>query len=303
MIDYKELGSDGEQWELFARDFLSEIGYIVESPPNRGADQGRDLMVIENLEGHLANYPFRWLVSCKNNAVSGKAVSEEEEKNLLERMRGFQCDGFMGFYSTIPSAGLNNRLTQLREKGELKDFQVFDSRRIEGYLIKVGYSKLVMRYFPKSYKVVKPLHLLTDKYIPLECASCGKDILQELSSIDYRAVIALANNGDQSDGAIHVEDVYWACKGECDRTFEGSLYETRGLITGWEDISDLLIPAWYMKWILTIINELHSGSYKYSEPAWKKMKEFILAMGQRVLREMTDNERKRVVHLLNLPSI
>jgi hypothetical protein len=127
VIDFKELDSDGEQWGLFARDFLSELGFIIDSPPDRGADLGKDLLVIENLGGLLAKYPFKWLVSCKNYAVSGRSVSEEDEKNILERIKGFHCDGFIGFYSTLPSAGLNSRLMQLKINKEIKDYKIFET--------------------------------------------------------------------------------------------------------------------------------------------------------------------------------
>jgi hypothetical protein len=32
MLDFKEISS-GEEWELFARDFLQQIGFYVESSP------------------------------------------------------------------------------------------------------------------------------------------------------------------------------------------------------------------------------------------------------------------------------
>ncbi len=40
MIDFKEIPT-GEIWELFARDFLQERGFYIESMPDRGADAGR----------------------------------------------------------------------------------------------------------------------------------------------------------------------------------------------------------------------------------------------------------------------
>ena len=43
MIDYCEIPSDGEIWELFARDLLEELGFIIESGPDRGADGGKDI--------------------------------------------------------------------------------------------------------------------------------------------------------------------------------------------------------------------------------------------------------------------
>jgi len=160
MIDFTEI-TDSETWELFARDFLSELGFHIETSPDRGADAGKDILVSEELTGNLNRYRFRWLVSCKHNAASGKAVNENDEQNILERVRAFEADGFVGFYSTVPSAALNTRLRMLRDNGQIRDFRIFDHKLIENHLIRVGYSLLLMRYFPRSYERVRPLHQIT----------------------------------------------------------------------------------------------------------------------------------------------
>ena len=162
MIDFTEISSDGEMWELFARDLLQELGFFIESVPNRGADGGKDLLVTEELRGNLGNYRFRWLVSCKHFASSNKSVQERDEQNILERLESFNSDGFIGFYSTVPSTGLSNRLEDLKRRGKIKDHKIFDRQVIEGYLTSVGYSNLLMRYFPNSYKIIKPIHLMTN---------------------------------------------------------------------------------------------------------------------------------------------
>ena len=53
MIDFKEIEQDGELWELFARDFLQQIGYYVETTVDRGPDGKKDLIVSEHLKGNL----------------------------------------------------------------------------------------------------------------------------------------------------------------------------------------------------------------------------------------------------------
>jgi hypothetical protein len=58
LIDFSEIPDSGEEWESFSRDFLVELGYAVDSPPDRGADGGKDLLVVEQLKGTLNRYPF-----------------------------------------------------------------------------------------------------------------------------------------------------------------------------------------------------------------------------------------------------
>ncbi len=52
MIDWREI-ADSDTWESFARDFLAELGFVIEVGPGRGPDAGRDLLVSEQLNGKL----------------------------------------------------------------------------------------------------------------------------------------------------------------------------------------------------------------------------------------------------------
>lgn len=299
LVNLNEIDPDGETWEMFARDFLQELGFFIETVPDRGADGGKDLLITEQLQGALNNYKFRWLVSCKHNAKSNKSVTEKEEINLQERIDSFNADGFLGFYSTVPSSGLNNRLNALRENGKIKDYRVFDNKLIENYLVRIGFSKLLMRYLPESYKRVKPTHLIVDEFIPLECAHCGKELIESLNHEHYNAVICQVISRD--DDYKKIIDVYWACKGECDKALEKFYFKSHNAITRWEDITDLVIPAMFARWVLTTMNQLRDNSEKFTDEAYEKEKHFILAMCQKVLREMTEDEKKRATTLFGLP--
>jgi hypothetical protein len=302
MIDFKEIDKDGEIWELFSRDFLEELGFYIESSVDRGPDGKKDLIVTEHLSGNLGNYKFKWLVSCKHfaNRKTSNSVKEEDEPNILERVQSFNCDGFIGFYSTVPSSGLNTRLTSLKQNGTLKDYRVFDHKMIENYLIRKGFSELLMRYFPISYKKVKPLHLLLSEYVPLHCRVCDKDILEEMYKKRYAGVIVEATKFDYDNNKHHVQDVYWSCKGACDQKMEKYYWDNYELTTAWEDIGDLTMPTFFLRYILTFMNQLKSGEYEYSEEAYKKSKEFIMAVAQKVFREMTEEEKKRTADLINI---
>lgn len=212
MIDFTEIADDGERWEAFARDFLFETGFSIESPPARGADGGKDMLVVEPLTGPLGSYAMRWLVSCKHFATSGKSVGLGDEADILDRVKRFQADGFLGVYSTVASSGLNEKLGALRSNRDIRDYRIFDGRLIENYCLKVGYSRLLMRYFPRSHREVAPLHTLTGAYIPVPCDQCGTDLLLALFAHEQPAVIAHVHE-DKGDGIDRIVDVYWACKG------------------------------------------------------------------------------------------
>lgn len=296
MIDFKEIPYENDDWELFVRDFLSEAGFTIESPPDRGPDGGKDMLALETLTGKIHHYTFRWLVSCKHFATSGKSVNEKDEPNILERMEAFKADGFLGFYSTIASSGLNGRLRDLRNNGTIKDYQIFDHKRIEDYLMRLGFSRIFTRYFPKSVKRVRPLHKVLDEYIPIACDVCGKDLLEALYRENYSGLVAQFKRFDKSSSITTVEDMYFACKGKCDKQMDARLHKP----TGWKDLSDLAIPAELLRWIMATFNQLRAG-VKYTDRAFAKEKQLIIALSQKVFREMTERERERVRELISLP--
>ncbi len=301
MIDYLEVPEDGEKWEAFARDFLVELGFSIESPPDRGADQGKDLLVVERLTGTLNRYPFRWLVSCKHFAKSSRSVSESDEKNVLERLAAFDANGFIGFYSTVPSAGLNNRLLKLRQQGHVRDYQIFDGHLIENYCLRIGYSRLLVRYFPQSYRLIAPLHVVEDEYLPLNCQSCGKDLLPELFAHEYPSVVSFVQSVTE-DGKHHIRDIYWACKGRCDTALQRRAHQLHDCSTSWEDIADLVIPAWFLRYLLVRTNRIRDEYDVYTDEAYQKEMYFLRAIAQKAMREMTERERERVRTLARLPN-
>lgn len=171
LIDFTEIPQantgkgDQDHFELFARDFLVEIGYKIIEEPARGADGGKDLIVLEERKGVGGVSPFRWLVSCKHFAHSkkgakGKSVTSNDEKNIFDRVKSKNCDGFIGFYSTLASESLMNSLRGFESQIA---FQIYDFMKIESFI--VGFSKrenLFIRNFPISYKKWKDLHYYTE---------------------------------------------------------------------------------------------------------------------------------------------
>jgi hypothetical protein len=107
-------GTERDQFELFARDFLVAEGFEIVEGPDRGPDAGRDLIVREQPRGPGGASNYDWLVSCKHKANSGAAVSHTDELNLRDRIETHSCQGLIAFYSTLPSSTLATHLAALR---------------------------------------------------------------------------------------------------------------------------------------------------------------------------------------------
>ena len=294
MIDWTEIAG-GDAWELFARDFLVAIGYVVEVGPSRGADGGKDLLVSEQIKGIANSRKFAWLVSCKHYATSGSSVGPNDESDILDRVKQHKADGFFGFYSTMASTGLLNRLEALKASGDLADYLVYDHRIVEGYFARDGMSKVAMQHFPKGYATLRPIQTIFSEYEPLNCEICEQDVLLTSFTKQYSAIIVHAQKtGEQYPAPI--ESVHVCCKGDCDDRLEKRL-ATQGYTTTWEDIEDLLNPLFFIKNMMTYMNQLYSGDYKYSKKAHDAIKHIYLCLAQRTLRELSREDKKRVSDL------
>ncbi|MWB95185.1 hypothetical protein GON26_12510 [Flavobacterium sp. GA093] len=145
---------DGDQdtFELFAREFLQELGYEIIANPSRGADNGKDLIVREIRTGVSGqDTVIDWLVSCKHYSHSGKSITPTIENNINDRVIANKCNGFLGFYSTLPSEGLVKILNNM-------PFQIFYKEKIEKHIVGIDkFEKIYQRFFPISFSKWKSL--------------------------------------------------------------------------------------------------------------------------------------------------
>lgn len=96
-------------------------------------------------------------------------------------------------------------------------------------------------------------------------------------------------------------DIYTCCKGHCDRALTSAKRQT-GVISEWEDISDWIIPSIFMQKEMALFNQLYHGKIKYREEVFEKLKQIILRLSQFSLREDDDEQKKRALHLSELPN-
>jgi hypothetical protein len=295
-IDFTEIpqanaaGGQQDTFELFARDFLEDYGFLIEQTPGRGSDGGRDLLVIERRSGVAAETLFRWLVSCKHYAHSGKAVGVDDELNIGDRVTAAKADGFLGFYSTLPSAGLITRLNELNAQFA---HTIFDRSKIEAEILKTSHaSVLLKRFFPKSHakwigeSLSKPELLI--KHRTLACKHCGKDLLDP--TLTKMAMVAWwqATEADAS-GKKSVKNFYWCCKGACDYALKAQ-FKNSSHIDLWEELHSFTIPTLYIRSITSFISYINDG-HVLDEAAINNLMEFVTVTFHSVSRGLTDEER------------
>ena len=308
VLDFKEIPEahiatgKQDQFELFARDFLDFAGYQIITDPDRGADGGVDLVVLEKRTGVGGETLVKWLVSCKHKAHSGKSVKPTDDSNIRDRVEANECDGFIGFYSTLASAGLAGNLQGLDGKIET---QIFDYEKIESNLLHSAKGlEIAERYFPQSldkWKTnnPKPARIFSEDP-KLHCKVCDKELFEQ----DDKGIIQLWHKirVDYENEPKRCEYVYWTCRGHCDDVLARHIRKQRTNVSdGWEDISDVLMPTVFIKWVMSTFNELRDG-VEYSDEAFDNLKTFMIKVYPYICRHLTDNEQDRVKSLMEIPS-
>ena len=302
VLDFTEIpranqgGGLQDTFELFARDFLFYLGYRIIESPDSGADGKRDLIVEERVQGINTDITIKWLVSCKHFAHSGAAVKDVDEINISERIRQHNCDGFMGFYSTIPATSLSGLL-----KG-IDRTVVYDHEMIETLLLKdLAGHRLAMRYFPRSflnYQIENPIpaDIFSDNK-PICCKVCGQDLLNGERSGIYITLQPYSTDeaGELVTSDSQIKEIHFACKGECDRKLEKSF---RGrYLNQWNDVDDLRNPSHWIRLFIAFINGIYYEQ-DLSDEAFNTMKQMFIRSYPYVARQKTAKEKESVKQML-----
>lgn len=305
LLDFREIPKANEAtgsqdtFELFARDALEDRGFKVVVGPARGADGGKDLIVEEMRAGLVEDTKVKWLVSCKHFAPTGQSVRPDDEKNVLERVKASNCDGFLGFYSTLPSNGLSDLLR--RQPIPVK---LFDHEEIESHLLKSPSGRrLIERYFPISARKLKPTPAkIFDELEPITCGHCGKDLLEPPSGI--WVIWEAYSKENRGKGSSRYVDFHFACKGNCDRILASRIRASHGpagtVLDGWDDIPDMTIPTVFIRKVMALMNGLAAGN-QYEPPVFDKVKHLLLATFPHVARHLNDKDREEIARLMSIP--
>lgn len=284
-----------DTFELFSRDCLEDFGFEILQQPDRGADGKKDIIVGETRTGVAGKSYIKWLVSCKHFAHSKKSVTQDDEPDIVDRLKSHDCNGFIGFYSTLPSTSLNTKLEGLKDNIE---FYIYDRERIEKKIL--GFPegiKLARRYFPISLENFirenpKPAKIYIEEP-ELLCDYCGKDLLKVKNGI---FVLLEEHIPDPESDWGYIDskekDVYFSCKGNCDIILKAQ-YQNKGLFdSGWEDIDDLFIPSVYLRNLMSFINNLAEDGIE--KKVLVQMKKMYINIFPHIARELTDNEKERL---------
>lgn len=297
ILDFREIPKANEgsglqdTFEFFSRDFFEILGYEIIQQPDRGADGKKDLIIQETRPGLSGTTKIKWLVSCKHYAHSGKSISDIDEPNILDRISVHNCEGFIGFYSTLPATSLGNNFEGLKNKTNI---QSFDKEQIEKILLESPKGlRIASRYFPISYEKYKienpkPAKIFAEE-LSINCEYCNKNLLEDKTGI----FVTLRKLNKYNSNVTLYEDAYFSCKGKCDTILQNKYLQTNEYIDQWCDISDYMTPTGYIKKTMAWMNSLNSDE-KLDPKAFDKLKKLFLNCFPHISREQTTEEKKKI---------
>jgi|GEM_PF-411869 hypothetical protein len=327
VIDFKEIpeahksGGNQDSFEFFAHSFMQKIGVGVPYEINRGADGGIDFLLEEDRKGSFGTTTFKWLVSCKHKAFSGKAVQSVDEADLFDRVNTNNCQGFIGFYSTIVSSGLKKKFDELRRKGI--EVKIFDKEAIEDGILK-GFQfddpfkfnemkRLAERFFPKStseWVINNPRPAFIFYSEPtLKCCNCGKELLTRdlfKKRGDSLVTVWYEKNEDGTTKTKLIEEesvpvighIAWSCKGKCDNIL-GSDLSQRFNYSGWNDLGDFLLPPVYLRNLNSFMLGIFHNTY--TEEAIMQERTLMNNFFPFISRHLNDEDKEQMDILMRIP--
>ncbi len=134
-IDFTKI-PDGENFELFCRDILEDMGIKILSHPSRGPDRNQDLIIeIESTSPIGNSYIDKFIVQCKHFAKSGRSVSSNDVGNWQSACDVHDATGYFLITSTTPTSNLNGEFGAANDKKRYKTL-IWDKMQLESHLEK-----------------------------------------------------------------------------------------------------------------------------------------------------------------------
>lgn len=241
-------GMNDEEWENFSVYVLRQVGFIPCSLPAYGVDGGQDYLV--------ESAGLKYLVSCKHYIKSGKHVGQDDEQNISDRLLQFNATGFIGFYSTGITTGLQKRLDGICNNRQY-NYLIFGPQEITQIMQSMD-TKILQSFglYPNKYY----MNVSRQNYQPLKCVCCGKDILADENIPN--SIAGLAEYKDGTYGYVY------GCK-PCllnVKLYLGAFLEIeQALHIKWLQDWERTVDEWIAEDKLLLRNDFYQMRYKFAQ--------------------------------------
>jgi hypothetical protein len=148
VIDFTEI-IDDHAFENFCKHLLQDLRLNIPVQPAIGPDGGRDIICEE--PSRFGSTGYRWLVSCKHYARSGRSVGINSDAAIANKLIEHGCNGFMFFFSTGYTESFRTSVDKVCEhiRSQSKIFNCYDIEKI--LLSSPKFYPRIRQYFPTSH--------------------------------------------------------------------------------------------------------------------------------------------------------
>lgn len=150
MLNFKELSTSGDEFELLVRELLYKKGMKVYWS-GKGPDGGKDLLCVEDVPSNFKSTEKTWLIQCKHFAHSNRAVGVKDLDDIISSCHQHNATGFLLVCSTYPSSKVVERLEGITNNEKVQIIAEFwDGALIERELSTPQNWSIAQRFFPTS---------------------------------------------------------------------------------------------------------------------------------------------------------
>lgn len=153
IIDFKELHSPvrGEGLEQLTR-LLGKKRGLDPSWSGRGPDGGRDMLFSETTSDAVRKRPIKWVVSCKDKATSGAAVTEQDLPSVRDKVEQHSAQGFLLVTTTTVGVAAKALLDSLDfSNGGHIHTAFWESTELTAMLLDPDYEDILKQCIPRSW--------------------------------------------------------------------------------------------------------------------------------------------------------
>ncbi|MCT8467813.1 restriction endonuclease [Chromohalobacter canadensis] len=313
LFDFKEISqgnvADGNQdhFELFAQDLLKAKGFYVERSVTRGRDGKKDMIVSEVMKGAVGEKKVFALVSCKHNAHSGKSVNDVIFDNVNSVLQQYDCEVFIGFYSTVVSSGVEEELQRHKDSraSSLKGYHIVDRSVIVEWLVETAETLNVFkRHMPVSYRRYISSDSFSGVYseVPTAaCHYCGVDVFDGFDG-NVHTIREVKYQGFSDCVEVNkIRDVYFTCSEHADirkcdysQNFQGSC-----IVHDKSKVLSCVSPLGYIKKLMDDVRLIRSGYYSFDDDSFRKWSNLQRALFYFVSRSVESPSKNLFISRFN----
>lgn len=165
-LEFEELSDDADKFEDLVADYFREIqkdkilGISVKDieilQSGKGADGGRDILIIFQLTDSVISFERKWVVQCKfyKDNVSKSHLSDVNIPSLIHE---YGADGYLLVCRKGVNSSLTNMFENLRKNCRFGySYEVWKGNELKRRIRDMGES-LIQRYFPEHYEYLREL--------------------------------------------------------------------------------------------------------------------------------------------------